>query len=106
MARKHFDDYYNKIFSQYEELTDVVKQMSEEVSQGMVSPERLEAAKATLAPIVTSFQTVSYIKYLLDMPKRKNKLQRYNKKLLKQAGDKKGENVLKNNQKILDEAHL
>ena len=66
MARRDFDAYYNKIASQLFELDRVFKDLSQEADAGMVEPERLEQVKKTIEPIKNSYQTLSYIKYLLD----------------------------------------
>lgn len=108
MAKKDFDEYYNKIFKQYNELQVTLEDMSKEVSNGMIEPERLEALKNTVAPIATSFQTLSYIKYLLDIPTRKTKRKRYNTNnyLLKRVGDCNGNNIMSKNKEIIDNIRL
>lgn len=105
MSRKHFDDYYNKICSQFFSLNEVFDDLSKEVAEGMVEPERLEQLKVTIQPIKDSYQTLSYIKYLLDKPQRSHKQPRYknvNKKLLEISEGHQAEDVLKNNKQILD----
>lgn len=105
MSKKDFDDYYNKIYSQFHSLNEVFEDLSKEVASGMVEPERQEQLMKTIEPIKNSYQTLSYIKYLLDKPSRKSKEPRYkqqNKKLLKICENHKGEDILKNNSKILD----
>lgn len=79
MARKHFDDYLNTITKQYIQLNETLKDLSEEVDNNMIEPERLEQLKATIAPVKQSFDTLTYIKYLLDKPTRKSKEQGYNR---------------------------
>lgn len=108
MAKKDFDEYYNKIFKQYNELQVTLEDMSKEVSNGMIEPERLEALKNTVVPVATSFQTLSYIKYLLDLPVRKTKRKRYsvNNHLLKRAGEYTGNNIMSKNQDIIDNVKL
>lgn len=108
MAKRDFDEYYNKIFKQYNELQVTLEDMSKEVSNGMIEPERLEALKNTVAPVATSFQTLSYIKYLLDIPARKIKRKRYNTNscLLKRAGEHTGNNIMSKNQDIIDNVKL
>lgn len=106
MARKHFDDYYNKICSQFFSLNEVFDELSKEVASGMVEPERLTQLEATIAPIKNSYQTLSYIKYLLDQPVRKEKEPRYrkmNKKLLQISEGHQASDVLGKNKKILDD---
>ena len=105
LSRKHFDDYYNKICSQFFSLNKVFDDLSKEVAEGMVEPERLEQLKVTIQPIKDSYQTLSYIKYLLDQPQKRRKQPRYkdmNKKLLKISEGHQAEDVLNNNKQILD----
>lgn len=106
MAKHDFDVYYNKIFKQYNDLQVTLEDMSKQVSEGMIEPERLEALKGTIAPVVTSFQTLSYIKYLLDKPKRKAKIKRYNTILLKRSGNNTGDKILANNLNIINNLKL
>ena len=108
MAKKDFDEYYNKIFKQYNDLQVTLEDMSKEVSNGMIEPERLEALKNTVAPVATSFQTLSYIKYLLDIPTRKTKRKRYdtNNYLLKRVGNCNGNTIMSKNKEIIDNIRL
>lgn len=100
MAKHDFDDYYNKIFKQYNDLQVTLEDISKQVSEGMVEPERLEALKNTVTPVLNTFQTLSYIKYLLDKPNRKGK--RYNNMLLKRSGKFNGDNIINNNKDIIN----
>ena len=105
MARKDFDKYYNQICIQFFALNAVFEDLSKEVASGMVEPERQKQLEMTIAPIKNSYQTLSYIKYLLDKPTRKEKEPRYkrmNKKLLQISEGQHSSQVLNNNQKILD----
>lgn len=90
MARKDFDEYYNKISSQLFELDKVFKELAAEADAGMVEPERLEQVKITIEPIKTSYHTLSYIKYLLDKPAKKSKHERYDKQNKKVLNSSKG----------------
>jgi len=104
MARRDFDAYYNKIASQLFELDKVFKELAEEADAGMVEPERLEQVKKTIEPIKNSYQTLCYIKYLLDMPARKNKRSRFskqNKKLLNDSRGSHSKDVIDRNDQIL-----
>ena len=104
MARRDFDAYYNKIASQLFELDRVFKELAAEADAGMVEPERLEQVKKTIEPIKNSYQTLSYIKYLLDMPARKTKRSRFarqNKKLLNASKGSQSKDVIERNDKIL-----
>ena len=106
MSKKHFEQYYNQICNQYFELQESLKDMSKEVSEGIIEPERIEQLKKTILPIENNYKTLSYIKYLLDKPVKTKKQHKYNtmnKKLLKQSEGKteqdlirEGSNILKN----------
>lgn len=104
MARKHFDDYYNKVYKQYVELQAVLADMSAEVDAGMLPPERVEQIKQTILPVKNSFESLSYIKYLLDKPTRKSKHTQYDRrshKVLKQCGNHLGDDVIANNGAVI-----
>lgn len=106
MARKHFDDYYNKICSQFFSLNEVFDEISKEVASGMVEPERQKQLEATIAPIKNSYQMLSYIKYLLDQPVKKEKEPKYrrmNKKLLQISEGHQASDLINQNKKILDD---
>ena len=106
MARKHFDDYYNKIYKQYTELQKALAEMSAEVNQGMMSPERLEQLKQTINPVKSSFESLSYIRYLLDKPTRKDKHSQYerrSKKLIQQFGEQSADKVIANNASLISD---
>lgn len=108
MAKKDFEDYYKKVYSQFYSLQQVFDDLTEEIAKGMVEPERKEQLEKTIEPIKNSFQTLSYIKYLLDKPARKHKEPRYkraNKKLLELSQGKHANDILKNNQDIINSLH-
>jgi hypothetical protein len=90
LAKRDFDEYYNKISSQLFELDKVFKDMEHEVDTGMVEPERIEQLKLTIEPIRVSYHTLSYIKYLLDKPARRGKQGRYDGSKKKVLASSKG----------------
>lgn len=105
MARKHFDEYYNKVYKQYTDLQKALAEMSAEVDSGMMAPERLEQLKQTIMPVKSSFESLSYMRYLLDKPTRKQKHAQYDRrssKVLAQCGDHSGSKVIAKNQALLD----
>ena len=109
MARKDFDNYYTQICNQYFELQQVLEDLSKEVSQGMIEPERIEQLKQTIVPVENNYRTLGYIKYLLDKPTRKQKEARYknmNKKLLKQCEGRTQEDLVKENNDIIKGLHI
>ncbi len=105
MSRKDFDLYFQQISKQYHDLNVALQDMSEEVNNGMLEPERLEGIKATILPVKNSYETLNYIRYLLDKPTRKSKHNRYNgqnKKVLNTCKDKTKELVLQENSRIIN----
>ena len=109
MARKDFDVYYNQICEQYMQLQNVLKDLSEEVSNGVVEPERIEQLKQTIIPVENNYRTLGYIKYILDKPTRKHKQSRYknqNNKLLSQCKGKTKDDILLENKKIIENLKL
>lgn len=109
MARRDFDNYYNQICNQYFELQQVLEDLSKEVSEGMIEPERIEQLKQTIVPVENNYRTLGYIKYLLDKPTRKQKEARYknmSKKLLKQCEGRTREDLAKENNDIIKGLHI
>lgn len=103
MARKHFDEYFQTVSKQYRQLQVALEDMSKDVTEGMMEPERLENLKATILPVKNSYETLNYIRYLLDMPARKEKQSRYAKQNSKRVtADKTMEAVFSSNQGIID----
>ena len=110
MAKKHFDEYFNKIYLQYLQLQRVLEDMTKEVEQNIVSPECIEELKKTIQPVKTAYETLLYVKYLLNMPQRKSKIKKYKKqeysKMKAKAGDNYGPNVIKNNESTINNIRL
>ena len=104
MARKHFDEYLTTITKQYMDLQETLKEMTVESETGMIEPERLDQLKMTIAPIKNSFDNLMYVKYLLDMPTRKSKHNKYNnvnKKVIENTKSVCKESVVKRNEEVL-----
>lgn len=102
--KKDFDIYYSKVCKQLLALEDTFNDLAKEVSNGMVEPERQTQMENTIQPIRDSYQTLSYIKYLLDKPAKSKKHSRYksmNKKLLEVSKGKQAKDILKRNDDIL-----
>lgn len=87
MAKKDVDIYFNQICQDYRELLDTLKDMEEEVSKGLLDPDKLVQMKEYIEPIKINWQRISYIMFLLNKPAKNKKQERYtnqNKKLLKE----------------------
>ena len=108
MSKKHFEDYLNKVYNSYLQLEKVYNAYLEECQKDMVEPERLQSLEEMIKPVKDSYNTLRYIKYLLDMPNRESKGARYinqNKRLLNSIDDKyKKEAVLRANEETINKA--
>lgn len=104
MAKKDFEEYFAKITAQYQGLNQVFEDLCKEANDGMVEAGRVEQVKATLKPVMDSYNHLSYVKYLLDKPARKSKSKRYEKanaKRVAKCGDMHGDCVLKRNEDVV-----
>lgn len=104
MSKIDFEEYYTKIGDQYHELVSTLKELEEYAINNPVDPVMIENMKKTIEPIKKSFQTTSYIKYLLDLPKRKSKIKKFekqNKKLLNKFNKEEEKKNISLNDKII-----
>lgn len=110
MSLKHFKSYYNEVSAQYFEMLEDLKDMEKLFEDGMISPERVDNLKTMIAPVKDSYMTLSYVKFLLDMPNKKEKQQRYknqNKRRLSSIEPQNTrEGILNNNKNILENLKL
>ena len=67
-------------------MQESLAEMQEAANEGFATPEMLDNVKAMVKPLMDNYMTLSYVKYLLDIPAKKQKLPRYkemNRKFLK-----------------------
>ena len=83
MSIKHFAKYYRELQQNYNDMVQGLQELEESCTTQMVTPEMIEQYKLTLQPIKDSFLTMQYVKYLLDMPNKKEKQERYKKQYSK-----------------------
>ena len=104
MSKRHFDEYFNKVASQYHELLEGLKEFEQLAMTEVISPDRIEAYKETLQPIKDNFMALSYVKFLLDQPERDKKERRYiDSKLLRGLDIKRSPSgIIAENSKVLD----
>lgn len=105
MAVKDVVKYYAEVKNQYKFLNDKLEKLTEEINNKMAPPELLERLKNEIQPLKNNYQTLSYIMYLLNKPKRHSKELKYNKqceKILRQIEEKNTkEGKLKENEDVL-----
>ena len=108
MSKRHFEEYLNNVYNSYLQLEKVYNAYLEECQKDMVEPERLQSLEEMIKPVKDSYNTLRYIKYLLDMPNKESKGARYinqNKRLLNSIDDKyKKEAVLRANEETINKA--
>lgn len=107
MARKHFEEYYDKIKKQYFQLLDTLKEADELVTKNLADPQVLENLTAILQPIKNSYLGLAYVEYLLNLPKNKNVQKRNERQfraILEKIDPSKTESgVLESNKKTMEE---
>ena len=104
MSKKDFDREYKQIESQYLEMLKNLKDMEQELANGLVNPDMFEQMKEIIKPLKTNYEMWNYIKFLLNKPTRKQKEERYrnqNKKLISQM--KTFEQMKEENNQVLNE---
>lgn len=101
MAKKDFDEYFEQVAAQYEEMQENLKEIEKE---DLPSEETVEALKKLIEPLKNNYLTLSYVKFLLDKPVRKEKSNWYvknNKRLLESVGNRTKECVVNENDNII-----
>lgn len=110
MALKHIMEYYNQVCDDYREAIDTIKDFEKEVQQGIVEPERIDLLKQNLQPLLTNYEQISYIIFLLNKPAKKEKEKKYlnqNKKVLsKIKKENTSESLLLENKEVIKRLKL
>ena len=104
MAKKHVDEYFNKISLQYIDMINELKDMEKEASNGLIDPDRLDEMKKSIEPLKANFMRISYIMYLLNLPNRREKQKKYEREKKKVLDNLKGhtlDDLMDENKKII-----
>ena len=109
MARKHFEEYYNKIKIQYHELLSLVKEAGQLTGENAVDPQTIKNLETVLQPVKNSYMSLAYVEYLLNLPKNK-KVEERNRRQFEsklRSIDPKflGDSTIKENEKSLSDVH-
>lgn len=102
MSKKHFEKYLDEVSSQYHEMNEDLRDIEKLVADNMMPPEFLDKLKMMIAPVKDNWLKLNYVKFLLDMPNKKEKISKYknqNKKILENVITK--DEVLKQNEEAL-----
>lgn len=77
MAVKDVKLYYNKMFKQYLEMKNDIADFEQAFKDGFITEDKLEDVKNDVAKVEENYNRLSYIMYLLEIPNRSNKKERY-----------------------------
>lgn len=77
MARKHVEDYYNQITADYKEMVDALKELEQDATKGLVSPEKLADMRSMVEAEKANWTRINYIIFLLNQPQQEKKKKRY-----------------------------
>lgn len=83
MAKKDFDDYVLKLSKQCDEFKKVLESISAEAQNNLVDLDYIDHVEQQKVRIEENYQRVLFIKFLLDQPAKKKKVNKYNKTLNK-----------------------
>ena len=83
MSIKDVREYYDQITADYTEMIEALKEMEELAAQEVVNPDKVEELRKAVEPIKNNYMRISYIIFLLNMPNKKEKKERYKKQQAK-----------------------
>ena len=87
MSVKSLKQHYEQVVAQYTEMLNDLKDMENELAEGLVSPDFIDNLKANIAPIKHNYEWWSYVMFLLHEPQRDAKREKY-RKIMKNFKDK------------------
>lgn len=79
MAIRDVREYYGKVIQQKLELKEDLKDFEEALKDGYVTEDRLEEIRDEYARMEENVSRLAYILYLIELPKRDEKKERYKK---------------------------
>ena len=62
MAVRHIKEYFEQVAEQYHEMLEEIRDFEKEAEKGLIEPERLDAIKETIKPLMNNYQTLSWQK--------------------------------------------
>ena len=109
MSKKHVEEYYAKMFSDYCEMKSVLEDLQSSLTEETASnyESQIIDIKNKVKLLEANYKRLSYIMFLLNMPNKKNKKNKYLKRKKKKIElipikDRK-EFVEKENENILND---
>lgn len=77
MSVKALENEYQKVFEQYQEMVNDIKDIEKDANEGLCDPELVDRLKEQIKPIKQNYEWWSYIMYILHQPQRKEKHKKY-----------------------------
>lgn len=77
MAVRDVRQYYYTMLSQYLEEKENLEDFKVALAEGNITEEQMQEALDVVADLETNYHRLTYIMYLLDMPKKANKKAKY-----------------------------
>ena len=77
MAVNDVKQYFYTVLAQYVEEKQNLTDFEEALKDGLITETQMQEATETVANLETNYYRLAYIMYLLDMPNRKNKKEKY-----------------------------
>ena len=74
MSKKHVEEYYVKMASDYAEMKDVLKELQK---SERVDVSQINNIKEKVSILESNYKRLSYVMFLLNMPNKKKKESRY-----------------------------
>ena len=79
MSIKRLELEYAVVTEQYHEMLENLKDLENELADGLIAPEFVDNLKKQIEPIKNNYEQWSYIMFLLHEPQRKAKREKYRK---------------------------
>lgn len=79
MAVKDVKEYYYEIQAQYLEMKNDLVDFDQALKDGYITEEKMQEAIDSVNALQINYDRLTYIMYLLELPKRKKKQAKYNK---------------------------
>jgi hypothetical protein len=77
MAIRDVKEYYFKMLNQYLEMKTDLADFEQALKDGFITEEQMQGAFDEVNKVQQNYERLSYIMYLLNLPKRKSKQKKY-----------------------------
>lgn len=108
MSKKHVEDYYLKMLSDYTEMKNILEELQKSISNdpSSVNMDYINSVKEKVSVLDANYKRLSYIMFLLNQPNKEKKVNRYikreSKKLNSIPVEHRRDNIEKENAEVID----